>query len=262
MPERIDFLHAGAQEAAPGQFRAFLEKKPKDKPFVFQVGFSDPHMPWTAADFEAKYRPEEIRLPGLLPDTPEMRKMMVKYYADVSHADMLFGEVMAVLEKSGQSENTMVVFMGDNGASIPFGKGTLYQMGWKVPLLVRWPGHAKAGTVSDELISGVDLFATFLEAGGVRVPARTESRSFLNVLNGMGRRRLRQRAQRMQPGRDARPANRGGAPFSITSIVSAIGSSSGASSVAASTASRWPPYSSIPATPPPIGMRARRSGTS
>jgi arylsulfatase A-like enzyme len=184
MPERVDFLHAGPQEDAPGQFLKFLAQKPKDKPFVFQVGFSDPHMPWTAAEIEKVYRAEDIRLPGSLPDVPEMREMMIKYYAEVTHADMLFGQVMEILDKSGQRENTLVLFMGDNGASIPFGKGTLYQMGWNVPLLARWPGRTKAGAVSDELISGLDLFATFLEAGGARVPQRTESQSFLGLLEG------------------------------------------------------------------------------
>lgn len=184
MPERVDFVHVGKQEDTPGQFQMFLDKKPKDKPFVFQACFSDPHMPWTAADFEQKYRPDGIRLPGFLPDVPEMRDMMIQYYGEVSHADMLFGQIMDVLDRNGLQENTMVVFMGDNGASIPFGKGTLYQTGWHVPLLVRWPGRVKPGSSSAELISGVDLFATFLETGGVRIPALTESRSFLALLEG------------------------------------------------------------------------------
>ena len=184
MPERVDFLHAGKQEDAPAQFQLFLDKKPKDKPFAFQVGFSDPHMPWTAEEFEKKYRLEDIRLPGFLPDTPEMRRMMIQYYAEVSHADMLFGQVMRVLEKNGLRENTLVLFMGDNGASIPFGKMTLYQAGWHVPLLARWPGRVRPGSSTAELVSGVDLFATFLEAAGAPIPAITESRSFLPLLEG------------------------------------------------------------------------------
>ena len=184
MAERVDFLHKGDQEDGPGQFEKFLDGKPKNKPFVFQIGFSDPHLPWTATEIEKRYNPADVQLPGFLPDTPQMRRMMVKYYAEISHADGIFEQIMRILDKRGLRENTMVVFMGDNGVSIPFGKMTLYQTGWHVPLIVRWPGHVKPGTSTDELISGVDFLATYLEAAGLPVPAGTESRSFLNLLEG------------------------------------------------------------------------------
>ena len=184
MAERVDFLHSGDQEDGPGQFERFLDGKPKNKPFVFQISFSDPHLPWTASEIEKRYNPADVQLPGFLPDTPEMRQMMVKYYAEISHADGIFERIMRILDKRGLRDNTMVVFMGDNGASIPFGKMTLYQTGWHVPLIVRWPGHVKPGTSTDELISGVDFLATYLEAAGLPVPTSTESRSFLNLLEG------------------------------------------------------------------------------
>ena len=81
---------------------------------------------------------------------------------------------MEVLGRSGLRDSTTVVFIGDNGASIASGKGTMDQTGWRVPVPIRWPGHVKPGTSAGELISGLDPFAAFLEAGSVRVPSRTE----------------------------------------------------------------------------------------
>ena len=60
--------------------------------------------------------------------------------------------------------------MGDNGAALLRGKGTLYEFGIHVPLIMRWPGKIKPGRASSELISGEDLAPTFLEACGVTVP--------------------------------------------------------------------------------------------
>ena len=184
MKNRVDLLHTGTQDEGLVQFGAFLDKKPKAAPFVFQLNFSDPHGPWDATDFEKRYHPDSIRVPEFMLDTPEIRESFVKYYAEISRADELFGRIMRLLDGRGLRENTMVVFIGDNGTPLPFGKVTLYQYGWHVPLLIRWPGHVKPGSSNSELISGVDFFATFLEAAGAGVPKGTESHSFLNLLEG------------------------------------------------------------------------------
>jgi arylsulfatase A-like enzyme len=77
-----------------------------------------------------------------------------------------------------------VVFIGDNGAAQLRGKGTLYEFGVRVPLLVRWPGRVKPGGATTELISGEDLAPTFLAAAGVPVPRTMTGRSFLPLLRG------------------------------------------------------------------------------
>lgn len=184
MPERVDFHHTGPQEQGAAKFDQFLQQRPKDKPFVFQVGFTDPHQPWNASEQAKKYNLASIPVPPHYPDCPEIRQRLLNYYAEITHADLLFQDVIDVLNRRGLAENTIVLFIGDNGASHPFGKGTLYQAGWHVPLLVRWPGRIKPGTSTSELVSGVDLFATFLEAAGVPLPSETDGRSFLNLLLG------------------------------------------------------------------------------
>lgn len=184
MRERVDFVDVSPQDRCVDVLNQFVNAFPKGKPFALQLNLTDPHSPWTATDIESQYDPREVPLPPHLPDSLEMRKRLVKYYAEVTRADRDFGRILDYLKRSGLDRNTMVVFMGDNGYSFPFGKCTLYQAGWHVPLLVRWPGHVKAGSSTSELVSGSDFFATYLEAAGLPVPDGIESRSFLPALEG------------------------------------------------------------------------------
>jgi arylsulfatase A-like enzyme len=131
-----------------------------------------------------KHDPAKIKLPEHYPDTQLVREDFARYYDEIAHFDMLFGEVMAELEKRGLASNTLVVFMADNGASQFRGKGTLYEYGIHVPLIVRWPGRVKPGSSTTELISGEDLAPTFLEAAGLPVPPEMTGKSFAKLLRG------------------------------------------------------------------------------
>jgi len=90
---------------------------------------------------------------------------------------------MEELRKRGEEANTLVVFMGDNGMAFPHGKGSLYDPGLNVPLMARWPGHIKPG-VTRNLISGEDVAATFMDAGGATIPKGVSGRSFWPLLTG------------------------------------------------------------------------------
>jgi len=98
--------------------------------------------------------------------------------------DEAFGRAMAELEQRGLATNTLVIFMGDNGASQLRGKGTLYEFGIHVPLLMRWPGIVKPGSTSSELISGEDIGPTALAAAGVSVPSDWTGKTLLPLLRG------------------------------------------------------------------------------
>src|SRR5438270_435610 len=122
-------------------------------------------------------------LPAEIPVFPELLKA-AGYYAGIARFDSDFGQIMGELAKRGLAENTIVMFMGDNGASQFRGKGTLYEYGVHVPLIIRWPGRVKPGSATAELVSGEDLAPTFLEAAGVTVPKAVTGRSFLKLLKG------------------------------------------------------------------------------
>jgi N-sulfoglucosamine sulfohydrolase len=81
-------------------------------------------------------------------------------------------------------DETLIVFTGDNGAALPHGKGSLYDPGSNVPLIVRWPGVVTAGGESRALLSGEDLAPTLLEAAGLPPHPRMSGVSFLPLLKG------------------------------------------------------------------------------
>ncbi len=183
-PDRLDYVKMGSgSEVGLAQFREFLDLKPAAKPFFLQLCSNDPHRPLNTQG-PVKHDPTTIKLPAHYPDTPLVREDFARYYDEIAHFDVFFGEVMAELEKRGLAANTLVAFMGDNGASQFRGKGTLYEFGIRVPLLVRWPGRVKPGSTSSELISGEDLAPTFLAAAGLPAPSEMTGKSFAKLLRG------------------------------------------------------------------------------
>jgi arylsulfatase A-like enzyme len=128
--------------------------------------------------------PAKLKLPAWYPDTPGVRDDFARYYDEIARFDGDFGTVLAELDKRGLAESTLVAMMGDNGASQFRGKGTLYEFGIHVPLLVRWPGVVKPGSSTAELVSAEDLAPTFLEAAGIAAPKEMTGQSFCRLLRG------------------------------------------------------------------------------
>ncbi|MDQ6758629.1 MAG: sulfatase [Acidobacteriota bacterium] len=178
---RVDFMNISSQGPTPKLFDEFLGKVPEGRPWFFWINYNDPHHPW---DRDAGHvDPEKVGIPPHLPDLPGVRDDLARYCGEIERADRSFGEAMAVLRKHGQEANTLVIFMGDNGMAFPHGKGSLYDPGMNVPLMARWPGHVKPG-VTRTLISGEDLAATFMDAGGAAIPKGVSGRSFYPLLTG------------------------------------------------------------------------------
>jgi len=181
--DRLDYVNqAGDNAAGIVQFREFLDLA-REKPFFLQLCSNDPHRPLNTHGSQ-KHDPAKLKLPAHYPDTQLVREDFAHYYDEIAHLDAFFGEVMAELVARGLADNTLVAFMGDNGASQLRGKGTLYEFGVHVPLLVRWPGKIKAGATTNELISGEDLAPTFLEAAGLPIAPEMTGKSFLKLLHG------------------------------------------------------------------------------
>ncbi|HEY3439570.1 MAG TPA: sulfatase [Paludibaculum sp.] len=178
---RVDFLDISSQAQTTGLFDQFLTAAPASRPWFFWANYSDPHHPW---DKETVPRDRaRVQVPPHLPDLPGVRDDLARYGGEIERADRSFGELMSVLRKHGQEAGTLVLFMGDNGMAFPHGKGSLYDPGLHVPLIARWPGHVKPG-VTNNLISGEDLAATFLDAGCAAAPTAMTGRSFYPLLTG------------------------------------------------------------------------------
>ena len=93
---------------------------------------------------------------------------MSEYYASVHRCDKTVGEVLRALREAGLEETTLVMFLSDNGISMPFAKSNCYLASTRTPLVVRWPGIVRPGRVDTEnFVSGVDLMPTVLDALGL-----------------------------------------------------------------------------------------------
>lgn len=181
--DRFDVVETGSDSLAVEQAKAFLEGRPKEKPFCLWVNFSDPHHAWNAP---ASYRPDPatLKLPAHVPDLPGVREQYADYCAEVNRVDETTGKVLALLDGLGLTKDTLVVFGGDNGQALPHGKGSLYDPGCNVPFVVRWPGVVAPGGDSSALLSGEDLGPTVLDAAGLKPAKGMTGVSFLPILKG------------------------------------------------------------------------------
>ncbi len=173
---------------------AFFKRcQAEGKPFYFMVNSHDPHRPYCnpkklqpgAAMPSRVYRPDEVEVPGFLPDLPGVRQELAHYQNSTRRLDDTFGKVMQALEESGQAKNTIVVFISDNGIAVPFAKCNTWFHSSRTPFLVRWPGRVRPGSRDEtHFVSAVDLKPTFLEIAGASKPKRLDGRSFAPLLMG------------------------------------------------------------------------------
>ena len=174
--------------------RGIANAKKQGKPFFLSVNISDPHKPfWSQVrgGGEDPYQPsriftaDEVPVPGFLFEDEAVREELALYYSSVRRADDCLNQVLRALKKSGEWENTMIVFLSDHGMPLPFAKTQLYHHSTRTPLMVRIPGVTKDGRVDKRhMVSVLDLLPTVLDALGVEKPSRLDGRSFYPVLKG------------------------------------------------------------------------------
>lgn len=156
-------------------------RQKEQQPLCLIVAPWVPHVPWFPhKDFD----PEKLTLPNDLVDTKETRGALASYYQSINEADHFFGEILQTLENTGRKDETVTMFISDQGAQFPSAKWTVYDKGIRVPLIVRWPGKVKKETVSDALVSLVDITPTLIDiAGGEKINS-LDGLSFKNILRG------------------------------------------------------------------------------
>jgi len=179
-------LVTDSQPSGCEQWVEVLSKRPKDKPFFLWFAAHDAHRGWSATKGEnaisQPHRNDEVVVPPFLPDAPKVRRDLGQYYDEVSRLDRFTGEVLAELDRQGIVDNTFVLFMSDNGRPFPRCKTTVYDSGLKTPFIVHWPGHVKAGSASQSLVSAVDIAPTILELAGLAPVPSFQGRSFAPLL--------------------------------------------------------------------------------
>ncbi|HEU0123105.1 MAG TPA: sulfatase-like hydrolase/transferase [Bryobacteraceae bacterium] len=161
----------------------FVEKG-DGRPFFLYLPFNSVHWP-----FQGPGRPQDVRTrPTWFDGTREN-----DYKPMLESIDSAIGRVVDAIRKKGQLDNTLLIFTNDNGGerlsdNRPFfhHKGTLWEGGIRVPGIVRWPGHIRAGSVSAQPCMSMDLTATIADACGVKPDAAQpfDGTSLLPVLEG------------------------------------------------------------------------------
>ena len=143
-----------------------LAERPKDRPFFFWVASKDPHRPFDEGAIAKPHDPAEVVVPPYLPDHPLIRRDLALYYDEVTRFDAHVGKVLQELEHQGALDQTLIVYVSDNGMPFPRAKTTLYDSGIRTPLIVRLLGEVPAGAVQKGLFSMVDLAPTLLDMAG------------------------------------------------------------------------------------------------
>jgi uncharacterized sulfatase len=168
-------------DLAFGPVDNWLSQQQSDKPFMLVVADHSPHVVWPE---KALYDPNKIDIPAKHIDTRETRISRSRYYTDISKMDTNLGKLLSSLKKNKLAENTIVIFIADQGPQWPFAKWSLYDDGVRTPLMVRWPGITKSGKKTTAMVSLSDLVPTIVEMAGGSAPVNIDGESFLGVIKG------------------------------------------------------------------------------
>ncbi|MEA2412971.1 MAG: N-sulfoglucosamine sulfohydrolase [Thermoleophilaceae bacterium] len=164
-PEAVRVLRAGIPE-----------------PWFLSIGFFETHRSWFAP---TSMRDSLYSLtPPNLPDTPLVREDVAAFKASARSLDQGVGRVLNALHAAGMVDNTLIVFTTDHGLAFPGAKGTLYDRGTGVMLVLRGPGGFLGGRVVDELVSQIDLYPTICELAEIDTPSFAQGCSLLPMMRG------------------------------------------------------------------------------
>jgi len=169
LPES-DIVHV-TQSQGDAAIEFIDEAQQNEKSFFLFLSFTAPHSPLQSD-------PESLALARKL--FPESNKQRQQYMGLVIGMDRQIGRVLEYLEELGLEENTIVVFMSDNGGSkknasnndpLRGHKWTPFEGGYRVPMVIKWPGVAHAGSIVFKPVISLDLLPTFLSAADGPVPS-------------------------------------------------------------------------------------------
>mgnify|MGYP002511170861 FL=1 len=186
------------------------ENAGKEKPFFMYLAYLAPHDPRTMPDkFRQMYDPDKIKLPPNFQEVidtnyplmvhrdehlaayprqeAEIKRHIAEYFAMITHLDYEIGRLLQALEESGERDNTIIVFTGDNGLAVGqhgwLGKEDIYEHGVRVPLIMAGPGIAENNR-NKAFVYLYDIFPTLCEKVGIDVPESVDGKSFAQLFDG------------------------------------------------------------------------------
>lgn len=176
LPEQAGNRDVAAMGHAAGQWM----RAQGTRPFFLTMGYSDPHRAGDPSQFgntrdwpevkRVRYRPQDVTIPSHLPDLPGVREDLAQYYEAVSRMDSGVDILLRELDASGHADDTLVIYLSDNGRPFPGAKDNLYVEGIHLPLIVRAPHAAQRGVRNNAMVSWIDITPTILDWAGVSPP--------------------------------------------------------------------------------------------
>lgn len=129
------------------------------------------------------YDPEEVVVPDFLPDNSECRRELAQYYQSVSRIDQGFGRLIQILDDAGKTDNTIIIYISDNGIAFAGAKTTTYEPGINLPCIIKYPGLDNKGIINNAMITWADLAPTILDMTGADISEMDfHGRSFKGIL--------------------------------------------------------------------------------
>lgn len=143
---------------------------------------------WNAAYGEKNAKFNEAKLQGKELIKWKYQRYIKDYIRCIDSVDDAVGRVLDYLKEAGLEENTIVIYSSDQGFYLGehgwFDKRFMYEESIRSPLVVRWPGVIKPGSISDELVSNLDFAETFLDIAGVKIPSDMQGKSLKPIMEG------------------------------------------------------------------------------
>ncbi|TWT67265.1 Arylsulfatase [Allorhodopirellula solitaria] len=150
------------------------EAADQDKPFLLIVNYADAHREFVAksrSGFPAKMVDVEIApFSWIGSDSLHLRQELKDYFNCMNRLDEAVGMVLADLAKFEVRDNTLIIYISDHGADFPRAKGSVYEHGVRIPMIVNCPKRFPAGKVENKMVSTIDILPTMLIAAGIPVP--------------------------------------------------------------------------------------------
>ncbi|MDO9339865.1 MAG: sulfatase-like hydrolase/transferase [Bacteroidales bacterium] len=160
--------------------KAHYKNRPdKSQPFFAVFNWVGTHESQNWDISNVKTDPKTVKVPPYYPDNEIIRFNLAKMYDNIARLDSVVGALISEMEKEGELDNTIIFFWGDHGDGLPRAKRWLYDSGLNIPLIIKYPGKLKPGTIDDRLISSIDFGPTVLSLAGVPVPAHMQGIPFL-----------------------------------------------------------------------------------
>ncbi|MBQ7194675.1 MAG: sulfatase-like hydrolase/transferase [Bacteroidales bacterium] len=154
-----------------------------DDPFLLYVCSIHTHMPWSWGD-PSEFDPDKLIMPDNCVDNHEMRVEFTKFLAELRCLDNEVGDVYKTLQEIGKLDDTIFLFLGEQGPQIPGSKWTLWYTGCHSALLARYPARIKAGSKCDAIVQYEDLLPTFIDIAGGQPKPELDGVSFKDALFG------------------------------------------------------------------------------